>query len=99
MMIAIDECIVFFMVCFFQGMQDEIVFPFLWAQDGFDEPSEVMADKIKFGLDAPKKLPMMGGVVCFVIGGILLLTCLAYFIWNRRGRSTKNINNTDVIHS
>jgi hypothetical protein len=83
------------------GMQDEIVMPFLWAQDGFEEPSEPMADAIKFGLDAPKKLPLMAAVVCFVIGGVLLLTCLIYFCWQRNAAATsrKKQHPADVIHS
>ena len=29
-----------------ERMQEEIVMPFLWAQDGFDEPSKDMADQV-----------------------------------------------------
>ena len=81
------------------GMQDQIVFPFLWAQDGFDEPSEPMAEAIAFGLAAPKKLPLMVAVVCFVIGGMLLLICLVYFIWQRSTKSAKEQPKPDIIHS
>lgn len=70
-----------------QDMADEIVFPFLWAEDGFSEPSEELASAISFGLAAPKKIPMLGAVVCFVIGAILLLTCLIYFVWQRNAQS------------
>jgi len=81
---------------FFKGMPDvpsitkipnDLVLPFLWAQDGFDEPSEKMAKAIKFGVAAPEKLPLLGSVVFFVIGAILLLICLAYFFWVRRSAS------------
>lgn len=65
----------------------DLVLPFLWAQDGFDEPSEPMAEAIAFGLAAPQKLPMLGSVVCFVIGAVLLLSSLAYFFWLRRSAS------------
>ena len=40
--------------------------PFLWAQDGFDKPSDIMADKIVFGLEAPE-LPAMLGTVVFLV--------------------------------
>ncbi len=30
-----------------QNMREEIVMPFLWAQDGFDEPSEEVKKKKK----------------------------------------------------
>lgn len=66
---------------------NDLVLPFLWAQDGFDEPSEKMAKAIKFGVAAPEKLPLLGSVVFFVIGAILLLICLAYFFWVRRSAS------------
>ena len=62
----------------------DIVLPFLWAGLGFEEPSELMASQIQFGLDAPHKLPILGAVVFFVLGGALLLTALGYFLWLRR---------------
>lgn len=67
--------------------KEDLVLPFLWAQDGFDEPSEEMASAIAFGLAAPEKLPMLGSVALFAIGAILLLTCLSYFLWLRRSAS------------
>ena len=69
------------------NVQDDLVLPFLWAQDGFDEPSDEMASKIAFGLSAPEKLPMLGTVVFLVLGGVLLLICLAYFFWYKRTAS------------
>ena len=39
----------------------------------------------RYGLSAPEKLPMLGAVVCFVLGGILLLVVLVYFVWRKRG--------------
>ena len=65
----------------------DLVLPFLWAQDGFDEPSDIMADKIAFGLKAPELLAMLGTVVFLVIGAILLLSCLVYLIWLKRSAS------------
>lgn len=66
------------------NMEKEIVLPFLWAAVGFKEPSEAMAGQVKFGLEAPDRLPLLGAVGFFVIGGILLLMPLAYFIWKMR---------------
>ena len=68
-------------------VEKDLVLPFLWAQDGFDEPSEEMADKIAFGLKAPELLAMLGTVVFLVIGAILLLSCLVYLIWLKRSAS------------
>jgi len=68
-------------------VQKDLVLPFLWAQDGFDEPSDIMADKIAFGLKAPELLAMLGTVVFLVIGAILLLSCLVYLIWLKRSAS------------
>ena len=45
----------------FRKLQKELVLPFLWAQDGFDQPSESMAKSIRMGLDIPVKLPMLAG--------------------------------------
>ena len=40
---------------------DELILPFLWAQDGFSEPSDAMAEAIRYGLAAPKRITMIGG--------------------------------------
>ncbi len=69
-------------------MREEIVLPFLWAQDGFDEPSEELAEAIAFGLEAPDKLPMLAATALFVIGAVLLLSALVYFVWRKRRAST-----------
>ena len=50
-----------------------------------------MSDAIAFGLAAPEKLPMLGAVVFFVLGGLLLITALGYFVWRRRSES-HNLN-------
>lgn len=68
-------------------MREEIVLPFLWAQDGFDEPSAAMADAIKFGLSAPDKIPLMLSGLLFLFGAILLLVSLGFLIWKRRWNS------------
>jgi len=57
---------------------DELILPFLWAQDGFDEPSDEMAEAIGYGLAIPKKISMIGGVGLLLLGG---LVCLVSMIW------------------
>jgi len=47
----------------------ELVLPFLWAQDGFDQPSDEMAQAIRKGLDIPDKFSRLLGVVCLALGG------------------------------
>ena len=71
---------------------EEMVLPFLWAGLGFKEPSEIMADQIKVGLDAPSKYPLLMAVVLFALGGALLLTTLGYFLWRRRNPEVLTIN-------
>jgi len=64
---------------------DELVLPFLWAQDGFSEPSPLMASAIHFGLAAPHQLPLIGGVVLLVLGGALMLLAIGWWgYWARR---------------
>merc|ERR1719206_605258 len=85
------------------NMEAQIVLPFLWAQVGFSEPSGPMAEAIRFGLAAPEKLPMLGAVVFFVLGGILLLIPLGYYVWRRRSgshsvNSGKSGQNYEMTH-
>ena len=61
-----------------------MILPFLWAQDGFSEPSDEMADAIKFGLAAPQKLSMLGGAGLLVVGGVMLLAALGWTVWYKR---------------
>merc|ERR1712123_47745 len=63
---------------------DELVLPFLWAQDGFSEPSEEMAAAIKFGLAAPSMLPKIGGSALLGTGLVMVLTALAWIFLDRR---------------
>jgi len=79
---------------FTPDMEPRIVLPFLWAQLGFSEPSDVMAEAIAFGLAAPQKLPLLGAVIFFVLGGIMLLIPLIYFVWRRRSDSAMINNGT-----
>ena len=60
--------------------------PFLWAQDGFDEPSEEMAEAIKFGLAAPIRISRAGGVGLVLVGGVMVLSFLAWFLLTKRSR-------------
>jgi len=70
-----------------RNFADELVLPFLWAQDGFSEPSEEMAKAIKFGLDAPSKLSLLGGVALIAIGGGLVLGALTWMLVTKRNAS------------
>jgi len=63
---------------------EELILPFLWAQDGFSEPSEEMAEAIKFGLSAPSKLSMLGGACLLVVGGAMVLAALGWALWYRK---------------
>eukprot|EP00092_Neocalanus_flemingeri_P046420 GFUD01052219.1.p1 GENE.GFUD01052219.1~~GFUD01052219.1.p1 ORF type:complete len:595 (-),score=120.44 GFUD01052219.1:139-1923(-) len=65
---------------------DELVLPFLWAQDGFDEPSPDMASAIHFGLAAPRQLPLLGGVVLLALGGAMLLVSAGCWTYSVRRR-------------
>jgi len=68
---------------------EELILPFLWAQDGFSEPSAPMASAIHFGLSAPAHLSLIGGVVLLVLGGVMLLLsvgCCSYWEGAKRTR-------------
>ena len=68
----------------FSNFVDELVLPFLWAQDGFSEPSEEMASAIMFGLAAPSKLSSIGGGGLLVTGMVIILTGLGWIFWDKR---------------
>ena len=61
-----------------------MILPFLWAQDGFSEPSKEMAEAIRFGLEAPEKFSMLGGACLLVVGGAMVLAALVWVLWFRR---------------
>jgi len=63
---------------------DELVLPFLWAQDGFSEPSDEMAAAIKFGLAAPDKIPYIGGGGLLGVGLVMILISVVWILWNKR---------------
>jgi len=70
----------------------ELVLPFLWAQDGFDQPSKEMAQAIRKGLDIPAKYSRLLGVVLLALGGGSLLSSLVWILWKRRsGQLQHNI--------
>ena len=60
-------------------VEKDLVMPFLWAGLGFDEPSELLANKVKFAKGAPEKLPLLGSVVFFVIGKIFFIFSIPTF--------------------
>lgn len=70
-----------------RNFPEELVLPFLWAQDGFSAPSEDMSAAIKFGLEAPAKLSLLGGVALIVMGGSLVLSALVWILVTRRNSS------------
>jgi len=57
---------------------EELVLPFLWAEDGFGDPSEVMASAIQFGLAAPNKIPLYGGIAFIAVGALMIFTSLLW---------------------
>ena len=61
--------------------------PFLWAQDGFSAPSEEMSKAIMFGLAAPAKFSLLGGIGLMVVGGSLVLCVLVWLLVSRRNSS------------
>ena len=63
---------------------DELILPFLWAQDGFSEPSQEMADALKMGLAAPDKFSLLGGVALLGLGGVLVLCALVWLLMTKR---------------
>ena len=107
------------MMMMMKDFADELILPFLWAQDGFSEPSQEMADAIRsefkhtshlletlvnkpslngglvsrheklyifykcffrFGVEAPSKLSLLGGVALIAVGGALILSVLVKFV-------------------
>ena len=70
--------------CHRSQFTDTLVLPFLWAQDGFEEPSEEMAEAIKFGVSAPGAVSRAGGVGLVLTGGIVVLAFLTWYLATRR---------------
>jgi len=63
---------------------DELVLPFLWAQDGFSEPSDEMAEALKFGLSAPSLISFGAGGVLLGTGLVMLIISVIWIVLNRR---------------
>ena len=72
---------------YFRNFPEELILPFLWAQDGFSQPSKAMSEKIKFGLEAPGKMSTLGGVGLIVLGGALILATLVWLLITKRNSS------------
>ena len=70
--------------CYRSQFTDTLVLPFLWAQDGFEEPSEEMAEAIKFGVSAPGALSRAAGVGLVLIGALMVLAFLTWYLVTRR---------------
>jgi len=71
---------------------DELVLPFLWAQDGFSEPSEEMAKAIEFGLAAPSKISTIGGGGLLVSGLIMVCTSVGWIYLEKKRRRAEVTN-------
>jgi len=63
---------------------EELVLPFLWAEDGFGGPSEEFEAAVSFGVSAPRKLSLLGGGLLLVLGGLMLASALGWVVWARR---------------
>ncbi len=60
-------------------MADELVIPFLWAEDGFGEPSPEMVTKIQAGLFIPELLSTLFTVICLIFGGLMVIASFIFF--------------------
>lgn len=68
---------------------DELVLPFLWAEDGFGEPGDELHAALSFGVSAPSKLSLLGGGLLLVLGGLMLGSALAWLLWDKRQSGAK----------
>ena len=66
---------------------DELILPFLWAEDGFSEPSEKMAAAISFGLRAPMLVGGAGGGALLGLGLLLATVGVVWLVRARRNQS------------
>ena len=64
-----------------RNVPDELVLPFLWAEDGFSEPSVDMADAILFGLSVGTTLSKIGGTCLIVLGGGIVFAAMCWLLW------------------
>jgi len=63
---------------------EELVLPFLWAQDGFDQPTEEMSTSIRKALDIPSIFSRLLGVLFVALGAGLLIGSLVWILWEYR---------------
>lgn len=66
---------------------EELVLPFLWAQDGFDQPTPEMSATIKGVLDIPSIYSRLLGVLFVALGAGLLIGSLVWILWEYRNNS------------
>jgi scavenger receptor class B protein 1 len=64
-----------------RNIREDLVVPFLWAEEGFAEPSEKLSGDILRGLEAPRKWSTVAGSVLVVLGVLMIAGCATYFIW------------------
>jgi len=67
--------------------EEELVLPFLWAQDGFDQPSEKMSATVRRALDIPSIFSRLFGVLFVALGAGLLIGSLVWILWEYRSNS------------
>lgn len=63
---------------------DRIVLPFLWGQDGFDEPSDVMADKISKGLNKIHTVVLVMSIILCLVGAVMIFTSSSCLVHAKR---------------
>jgi len=66
---------------------EELVLPFLWAQDGFDQPTQEMSATIRGVLDIPSIYSRLLGVLFVALGAGLLIGSLVWILWEYRNNS------------
>ena len=69
-----------FSLVFFSNFVDELVLPFLWAQDGFSEPSDEMVEAFKFGLSTPSLISFGTGDFLLEIGLVMLIVSAIWIV-------------------
>ena len=67
-------------ISIYRSVTDQLVLPFLWAEDGFSEPSKEMAAAILFGLSIGSKLSTIGGACLIVLGLVVVLAVLVWIL-------------------
>lgn len=66
---------------YFDNIQDDSVFfPFCWIEEGIPGPSKEMARKVTKMLTMPQKVKGLAGLLGLVVGFLLLVPEIAYWI-------------------